>query len=129
MAERCMAAAALACLALLVSGADALEARLPGGLPLGNAVSAAALVLAAWAALRLAAKGSRLRGIALCALVLSALWLPASILLAGNLELNFAGRAGRAWRSCCGGFSPKQRSRGCASARSSQWTGPTTCST
>jgi hypothetical protein len=92
-----MAAAALACLALLVSGADALEARLPGGLPLGNAVSAAALVLAAWAALRLAAKGSRLRGIALCALVLSALWLPASILLAGNLELNFAGRAGRAW--------------------------------
>ena len=97
MAERCMAAAALACLALLVSGADALEARLPGGLPLGNAVSAAALVLAAWAALRLEAKGSRLRGIALCALVLSALWLPASILLAGNLELNFAGRAGRAW--------------------------------
>ena len=38
-----------------------------------------------------------MRGIALCALVLSALWLPASILLAGNLELNFAGRAGRAW--------------------------------
>lgn len=82
---------------LLASGWDGLEATLPGGLPLGNAVSAASLVLGAWAAFRLSAPGSWVRRFAAFALAVALSWLPLSIALAGNLELNFSGSTGAPW--------------------------------
>lgn len=99
---RSSAAAALIALAglgsgLLVTGWAGLEAPLPGGLPLGNALSAAVLVFIAAAALLLS-RGSRFtRGMSIAALLLAALWLPVSVMLAGNAELNFSGTTGTAW--------------------------------
>lgn len=92
-----MTAAAVSCVALLASGWAGLEALLPGGLPLGNAVAAAAPILAAWAALRLSARGSRARRFAAFALFVALAWLPVSVALAGNLELNFGASTGSAW--------------------------------
>lgn len=96
------ACAALALLALfgiglLASGGSGLEARLPGGLPVGNAVSAAVLVFAAWAALLLSARSAWIWRFSTFALTLAVLWLPVSIALAGNLELNFDSGIGPAW--------------------------------
>lgn len=96
------ACAALALLALfgiglLASGWSGLEARLPGGLPLGNVVSAASLIFAAASASLLSARGTRIRMLSSAALALAVLWLPISIALAGNLDLNFGDSTGPAW--------------------------------
>lgn len=98
MATTC-AIAGMAVLAacVLASGWDRLEAPLPGGLPLGNALSAISLILAAWAAVRISAPGTWVRRFAAFALVIALSWLPVSIALAGNLELNFDGPTGPAW--------------------------------
>jgi hypothetical protein len=62
----------------------------PFGIPRGNLLAwamIAALPLAAWLALL----NSSLSRVALVLAILGTLWLPVSILLAGNVELNFAG--------------------------------------
>lgn len=92
-----MAGMAVLAACVLVSGWNGLESRLPGGLPVGNALSAISLILAAWAAVRISAPGTWVRRFAAFALVVALAWLPVSIALAGNLELNFSGPAGPAW--------------------------------
>jgi hypothetical protein len=81
----------------LVSGASYLEALLPGGLPLGNALTALGLCAVAGSALGLSARGTALRAVSLASLIAAAAWLPASIALAGNLALNFSSGHGVAW--------------------------------
>jgi hypothetical protein len=91
-----IAGAALA-IGLLLSGWSDLETRLPGGLPVGNALSAAAVILAAWAAALLTRRGTVLYRLCVAALGLAILWLPVSIAIAGNLDLNFRRSTGPAW--------------------------------
>lgn len=81
----------------LVSGASYLETMLPGGLPLGNALTAIGLCAAAGAAVGLSARRTALRLASVASLIGAAAWLPASIALAGNLRLNFHGGNGVAW--------------------------------
>lgn len=82
---------------VLVSGASYSEWVLPGGLPLGNALAAIGLCSLAGSAHNLSPVGSVRRRISQTVLVLTVLWLPISIALAGNLELNFSGSRGTAW--------------------------------
>lgn len=81
----------------LFRGAPYLETPLLGGLPLGNALAALALCAVAGAATALSLRGTMLRAAALVSLVGAALWLPVSLLLAGNLQLNFHSGRGAAW--------------------------------
>ncbi|HEY5850686.1 MAG TPA: hypothetical protein VIT62_07990 [Lysobacter sp.] len=81
----------------LATGADYLGQVLPGGLPLGNALAATCLCALAAAAVGLSVRGTALRRVALVALTATAAWLPVSILLAGNLALNFTGNRGDIW--------------------------------
>jgi hypothetical protein len=81
----------------LVSGASYLETMLPGGLPLGNALTATGLCAAAGSAVGLSARRTALRLVSVASLVGAAAWLPASIALAGNLTLNFHGGRSGAW--------------------------------
>ena len=81
----------------LARGARYLETLLPGGLPLGNALVALGLCAMAGAAVVLSVRGSALRAASIVALVGAALWLPMSIALAGNLELNFGDGRGAVW--------------------------------
>ncbi len=81
----------------LAFGAPYLEAMLPGGLPLGNVLAALSLCSVAGAAVGLSARGTALRAVALASLLAAVVWLPASIVLAGNLTLNFGGGRGAAW--------------------------------
>ena len=82
----------------LVKGAAYLVWLLPGGLPFGNVLTATGLTSAAVVALVLGKPESVLRWIAIVSIVLSVLWLPMSVGLAGNLSLNFDGTNGSAWR-------------------------------
>ena len=82
----------------LVKGAAYLVWLLPGGLPFGNVLTATGLTSAAVVALVLSKPDSVLRWIAIASIVLSVLWLPMSVRLAGNLSLNFDGTNGSAWR-------------------------------
>jgi hypothetical protein len=82
----------------LVKGAAYLVWLLPGGLPFGNALTATGLTSAAVVALVLGKPESVLRWIAIVSIVLSVLWLPMSVGLAGNLSLNSDGTNGSAWR-------------------------------
>ncbi|MEO1247387.1 MAG: hypothetical protein AAFX56_17000 [Pseudomonadota bacterium] len=88
---------AIAAFASLFTGAGFLVWLLPGGLPLGNALTAIGLCAAGAAAIRLSPRGSFLRALSMFALGSSLLWLPVSIVLAGNLELNFSGHRGSVW--------------------------------
>lgn len=81
----------------LASGATYMELLLPGGLPLGNAVAALGLCAVAGAAMALSARETAVRAVAAAALAGAALWLPVSVLLAGNAQLNFSGERGLAW--------------------------------
>jgi hypothetical protein len=90
-------AIAVAAAASLVVGATYLERVLPGGLPIGNAVAALALVCVAAVPVLLSVRGSALRRAALVTLAAAVAWLPVSIGLAGNLSLNFAGWRGSLW--------------------------------
>ena len=78
-------------------GASFLDAALPGGLPLGNLLTALGLCAAAGAAVGLSTPGTVLRLAALMSLLGAMAWLPVSMLLAGNPELNFSGERGVAW--------------------------------
>ena len=82
----------------LVSGASYLENMLPGGLPVGNALTAIGLCAAAGSAVGLSARRTTLRMVSVASLIGAAAWLPVSIALAGNLTLNFhGGRGGVGW--------------------------------
>ena len=81
----------------LASGAGFLGAPLPGGLPLGNALAALGLCAAAGAAIGLGRAGTMRRAVAIVALLAAGAWLPVSVVLAGNLALNFSGGRGQAW--------------------------------
>jgi hypothetical protein len=81
----------------LVYGASYLETMLPGGLPIGNALTAIGLCAAAGSAVGLSARRTALRLVSAAALIGAVLWLPVSIALAGNLTLNFDGDRGVAW--------------------------------
>lgn len=81
----------------LVRGASYLEAPLIGGLPFGNVLVGLGLCALAGAAVALSARGTTLRAASLVSLVDAALWLPASVVLAGNFQLNFGGGRGPVW--------------------------------
>jgi len=81
----------------LVRGAPYLETPLPGGLPLGNGLVALGLCALAAAAVVLSGRGSTLRAASLFSLLAAVLWLPVSVILAGNSQLNFSGGRGSAW--------------------------------
>lgn len=81
----------------LVSGAEFLEVLLPGGLPIGNAVAAVAMCAAPASAFALSQPHTRLRRVAAATVVAAGAWLPVSVILAGNLTLNFSGVAGTVW--------------------------------
>ncbi len=91
-----LGAAAFALFALM-SGTDWLGDELPGGLPLGNAMAAAGLCAVAGVAVALSQPSTALRIVSLCVLAAAAVWLPASIALAGNAALNFANGRGSVW--------------------------------
>lgn len=91
-----LVAAGLA-LRILASGAAVLETVLPGGLPLGNALAAVFLCCSALPALVLSKPDTRLRVAAAVSLAGAVAWLPVSIALAGNPELDFAGGRGAIW--------------------------------
>ena len=91
-----LAIAAFAAISL-VRGASYLDAMLPGGLPLGNALTALGLCAAAGVAVGLSAPGTVLRLASLVSLLGAVAWLPVSVVLAGNLQLNFSGERGLAW--------------------------------
>lgn len=74
----------------LLSAQPYLLWTLPGGLPLGNLLAAVGLCAASATGLCIHARCSVLWFIALLALLLSIVWLPVSIVQAGNLELNFS---------------------------------------
>ena len=90
-------AIAVFCILSLVLGASYLEIPLPGGLPIGNALSAIGPCAAAATAVVLSPRRTALRLLAVTALLAAAAWLPVSIALAGNLALNFHGGRGEAW--------------------------------
>ena len=91
-----LAIAAFAAISL-ARGASYLDAMLPGGLPLGNVLTALGLCAAAGAAVGLSAPGTVLRLASLVSLLGAVAWLPVSVVLAGNLQLNFSGERGLAW--------------------------------
>lgn len=84
-------------ISLLAGRYEILEGNLPGGLPVGNLLSA--ITFAVWpaAAVLIARPGSLARRFAQGALALALAWLPVSLLLAGNLGLNFEGTRGTLW--------------------------------
>jgi hypothetical protein len=81
----------------LLCSASYAEWILPGGLPLGNALAATGLCSMAGASVLLSPPASIRRKVCCTALAVSILWLPVSIVLAGNLFLNFSGSLGTAW--------------------------------
>ena len=82
---------------LILSGASVLEIPLPGGLRLGNLLSALALASIAGAAVSLAPRNGRFSRLSLLVFAATVAWLPVSIALAGNLSLNFANGRGDVW--------------------------------
>lgn len=91
-----LAATALVVLAL-AQGWPLLLWDLPGGLPLGTALAALGLCAPATAAILLSPPGTMDRRLAQVALVAGIAWLPVSVLLAGNMRLNFTGDRGFTW--------------------------------
>lgn len=77
-------AIAVAAVLSLVFGASYLEAALPGGLPLGNALAALGLCAMAGAAVTLSVRRTALRAVSLASLAAAVAWLPASVVLAGT---------------------------------------------
>ena len=90
-------AAALFSFGSLFAGAGYLIWPLPGGLPLGNALAALGLITASAAALAASDSKSVLQILSIVSLAFSVAWLPVSIGLAGNLELNFNEIRGALW--------------------------------
>jgi len=81
----------------LLGGAHYLETPLPGGLPFGNLLTALGLCATAGASLALSLPGTRRRTLAATSLAAAVAWLPVSVLLAGNPQLNFGDERGHVW--------------------------------
>lgn len=81
----------------LFGGASYLETPLPGGLPLGNALTAAGLVALTVPAVLSSRARTGFRRASMIPLLLALAWLPTSVALAGNLALVFANGRGDAW--------------------------------
>ena len=81
----------------LAIGTAPLDATLPGGLPLGNLLAAVALCALAGTSVALARPDGAFGRVAGIVLVAAAAWLPLSLVLAGNLTLNFSGWRGTGW--------------------------------
>jgi hypothetical protein len=81
----------------LARGAEYLETPLPGGLPIGNALTALGLCAVAGMAVALSVRGTALRIMSFASHFAAAAWLPVSVALAGNLTLNFGGGRGLIW--------------------------------
>jgi hypothetical protein len=88
---------ACACIGSLAAGTGFIDWTLPGGLPVGNLLAAVGLCALAGAALALCPPDSLRRRVAWIVLLATALWLPFSIVLAGNLALDFSGARGNLW--------------------------------
>ena len=87
-----LAISALAAALLLVFGPTPwVEAPLPGGLPVGNALTVIALVNASMAGWVYGESGTVLRLLSTAALLVTACWMPVSVAISGNLNNNFAG--------------------------------------
>jgi len=102
MSKRNITAASLLAIAILaalslVYGASYLELPLPGGLPIGNLLAALGLCAIPGAALALSPRGTALRKASGTLLICASLWLPLSVVLAGNLQLNFGDGRGASW--------------------------------
>lgn len=81
----------------LVTAQALLLWELPGGLPFGNLLTGAGKAALGGCAVLLARPGGLLHRLSMLALAAGLLWLPVSIAMAGNLQLNFAGGNGTAW--------------------------------
>ena len=87
-----LAASALAAALLLVFGPVAWnEAPLPGGLPVGNALTVVVLVNASMAGWLYSAPGTLLRLLSTVAVSVAVGWMPVSIAISGNLANTFSG--------------------------------------
>jgi hypothetical protein len=85
------------CFGSLLSGASYLDQPLPGGLPIGNALTAIGLCAVSMTAFWLSPLHSARRRLSILAMLASIVWLPLSIALAGNLALNFSNGRGTVW--------------------------------
>lgn len=92
-----LAALAAGSLLSLVMGTEFVGTRLPGGLPLGNALAALVFVAGAGVACVLSPHGTRVALVSRILLLAALAWLPVSIAMAGNLDLNFSGDRGTIW--------------------------------
>lgn len=81
----------------LFRGAPFLGIALPGGVPIGNVLTALGLCAISGASVALSMRGTKRRTFAVASLAAAVLWLPVSVLLAGNPQLNFNGGRGDAW--------------------------------
>lgn len=86
-----------ASIAALISGGAILSVPLPGGLPLGNLLSIFPFCFPALLAVWLSRPGTSARHFSAASLIAAAAWLPVSIGLARNLNLNFSGIRGEVW--------------------------------
>lgn len=80
----------VAAAASLGMGAGYLDARLPGGLPLGTLLVILGLCAGAGVAFLLSRPGTPLRWLAVASLVAALAWFPVGYALAGNAALNFS---------------------------------------
>lgn len=84
-----LAAAGVSMSVVVLGPAGLVEARLPGGLPLGTLLAAVALVAGAAVPLAASRPGTVLRWVGAAGLGAAAAWLPLGIVLSGNAALNF----------------------------------------
>jgi hypothetical protein len=94
---------ACASIGSLVAGAGYVEWTLPGGVPVGNVLAALGLCAPAGAAWMVSPPASWARRFASIALGAAIAWLPVSVVLAGNLALNFSGGRGTLWLAMSAG--------------------------
>lgn len=81
----------------LIFGSAYLDARLFGRLPVGNVLAAIGLCATGAAAIGLSVRKTLLHRVSVAAFLAAVAWLPVSIALAGNLELNLTGIRGDIW--------------------------------
>lgn len=86
-----------ACSVAVAAGLDVLTLEVAQDLALGTLVASEGLFALGWVPLLLSQPGTLLRVLAILGLCGALAWLPLSILLAGNLRLEFQGTSGQTW--------------------------------
>ncbi|MEO0615525.1 MAG: hypothetical protein AAFY69_05255 [Pseudomonadota bacterium] len=76
-------------LGLLLLPTAWLETLLPGGLPIGNLLTAAGMVCAGLAGLAYSRSGTVLRLLAIVTTMVALAWIPVGVATSGNLNFNF----------------------------------------